>query len=118
MFQKEHKGKETPGREEKQGERKRSVSSNLERPVMSPEDQTGSKIKQENIYVPQISGELRETIREIEEHMKSEKLREIEKQMKKMEEDIKMYRDAAEELAEEYKKYLEKKRRKLRCVFQ
>ncbi|XP_057182967.1 GTPase IMAP family member 8-like [Triplophysa rosa] len=116
--QKEHEGKETAGEEQEQEERKDSFSQH--RPVMNPEDETDPE--KENMYVPQLSEEMRETVKD---QVLLQQMREIEEHLKKMMEKMRMYREKHEKHAEELKtnqernaEKMKEKKKKFKCVFQ
>lgn len=119
VFKKEHKVKETAGGEEKQEERKDSFSQ--DRPVMNEID---SEKEQENMDVPQVSEELRKTVKD---KVLLQQMKEIEEHIKKMADEMNSHRETAQKYTEELKKNQERnakefnkgqKNKKSKCVLQ
>ncbi|KAI7790237.1 putative GTPase IMAP family member 8-like, partial [Triplophysa rosa] len=104
--------------------RKDSDSFRQDRPVMNEENVSDTE-EEQDMYVPQLSEEMRETVKD---KVLLQQMREMEEHMKKMVEEMRMYRESAQMYAEELKRREEtynekinnwqKARKKQRCVLQ
>lgn len=90
--------------------RRDSGSFRRDRPVMNPEDVSDTEEEQDHMCVPQISGELREIIKD---KVLLQQMRDMEEHMKNMMEEMRMYRESARMYAEDLKA-----QKNQRCVVQ